>query len=207
MLIVLATASTAVAQSPYVGLKGGVNFSNLYSGEVDDRNIRTGFHAGLLVNFPLGEVVSIQPELLYSTKGATYEYNENFFGFEVADVTADFNLNYIEVPILLNINLLDVVELHGGPYVGYLLSSSYDFDGQLIGGDINGYEDLDKDNFRSLDYGLALGLGFNLGALQLGARYNMGLANIEDSNDAEFLLGDSKNAVVQAYAALRFVND
>lgn len=92
-----------------------------------------------------------------------------------------------------------MAEIHVGPYFGFLANSSYDFDG-----DIEEDGDLDNDDFKSLDYGLVGGLAFNFSTLQLGARYNYGLQKVEDSDAAEFLLGDAKNSYFQVFAALRF---
>jgi len=35
------------------GFKGGVNFSNLYTDDVDDNNVLTGFNAGIFISLPL----------------------------------------------------------------------------------------------------------------------------------------------------------
>jgi hypothetical protein len=48
----------------------GLNFSNLYTDNVDDNNVLTGFNAGLYAKFPITNSVSIQPEISYTTKGA-----------------------------------------------------------------------------------------------------------------------------------------
>jgi hypothetical protein len=78
------------------GFKGGLNFSNLYTDNVDDNNVLTGFNAGLYAKFPITNSVSIQPEISYTTKGAELSYNNAF-----ANGTATFKTNYIEVPVLL----------------------------------------------------------------------------------------------------------
>jgi hypothetical protein len=75
------------------GFKGG-NFSNLYTDNVDDNNVLTGFNAGLYAKFPITNSVSIQ--ISYTTKGAELSYNNAF-----ANGTATFKTNYIEVPVLL----------------------------------------------------------------------------------------------------------
>jgi hypothetical protein len=42
------TPSEAQAQHAKAGIKGGVNFSNSYKGDPDDKNARVGFHGGFL---------------------------------------------------------------------------------------------------------------------------------------------------------------
>lgn len=183
-------ANLAVAQSnARVGIKGGLNVSNLYVDEVDDENPRFGFNAGVYAQLFSSDVFAIQPEVLFSTKGTRTEY-DNLFG----DGALKFNLNYLELPVLAVFKLGDAAEIHVGPYFSYLLSANVDADG-----DVDGYEDFDRDNFNAWDYGLAAGIGFNLGNAQIGARYNYGLQKLANSDLANTFLGDSKNSCAQVY--------
>jgi hypothetical protein len=200
LVFVLASVTrVALAQdsdnSLRVGIKGGLNVTNLYVDEVDDENPRYGFHIGVYTQLFKSDVFAIQPEILYSTKGTKVEDD---------DGSADFNLNYIDIPILAVIKLGDAAEIHVGPYFGYLLNANIDIDadGPL------GFDDdeLDRDDFKSWDYGLSAGVGFNVGAVQIGARYNYGLQKIADG-DSEFwegVLGDSKNSNAQVYVSFNF---
>lgn len=169
--------------------------SNLYKTNLNDEKLRPGFHAGVLVNIPLGEVIGIQPEALFSTKGNKATYDIGPFQGDVK-----FNLNYVDVPILAVVHLGDFVELQGGPYFGYLISSSNSTSGDLG----NGTDQLDKSNFKQVDKGLALGLGLNFGSAQIGARYNIGMTKIAKSESVRQLLGNAKNSVAQVYLALFF---
>ena len=42
------------------GIKGGVNFSNFYTDNVDDNNVLTGFNLGLFAKMPVSENISFQ---------------------------------------------------------------------------------------------------------------------------------------------------
>ena len=48
---------------------------------------------------------------------------------------------------------------------------------------------------------MLIGAGANFGHVQLGLRYAHGLAELAASEEAEFLLGDSRNAALQLYVA------
>ncbi len=191
------STNTAVAQMR-AGIKGGLNVSNLYVDDVEDENARYGFNVGVYGQILSSDVFAIQPELLFSTKGTKAEYGGNFF-----DQNIKFNLNYLDLPVLAVFKLGESAEIHVGPYVSYLLSANISHDGDLG----SGVQELDKDNFRSFDYGLSGGFGLNFGSLQVGARYNYGLAKIADDDDAEFYLNDSKNSVAQLYVALNLAKD
>ncbi|HMG94501.1 MAG TPA: porin family protein [Chryseolinea sp.] len=175
------------------GIKGGMNLSNFTSGEqISDKHSRVGFHAGVFGQLFVNEGFAIQPELNYSTKGneVTHEYG-------IIDAETKFNLGYLDMPVLAVFKLGNVAEIHAGPYWAYLLSANIDTDGDL-GDD---FVQLDRKNFDNWDYGLAGGIGFNLGNVQLGARYNYGLNEIAKSSGAKRLLGGSKNSVGQIYLA------
>jgi hypothetical protein len=42
------------------GVKGGVNFSNLYTDNADDENVLTGFNIGLYAKVPVTNSISVQ---------------------------------------------------------------------------------------------------------------------------------------------------
>jgi len=189
-LIVL-SISAANAQKARMGVKGGLNISNLYVDDVHDENSRLGLNVGLYGQILATEFFAIQPELLYTTKGSKNEYD----GF--VDQEVKFNLNYLEVPILAVFKLGEVAELQAGGYGSYLLGANVSYAGDII----NGGEDLDRDNFKTYDYGLVGGLGLNFGGVQIGTRYNYGLVKLAKTNNAKTILGDSKNSVAQIYIA------
>ncbi len=192
MLLLSGVVMSSTAQDRRMGIKGGLNLSNLYVDDVDDENARVGFHVGVYGQIFSTETFAIQPELLYTTKGSENEWGG------LIDQTVKFNLNYLELPVLAVFKLGDAAEIHVGPYFSYLLGANIDTEGDLGGAS----EELDRDNFKSFDFGLTGGVGLNFGAVQIGARYNYGLSEIADSDAAELVLGDAKNSCAQVYVAL-----
>lgn len=192
LLFLSGAVVSSTAQDRGMGIKGGLNLSNLYVDDVDDENARVGFHVGVYGQIVSTETFAIQPELLYTTKGSESEWNG------LIDQTVKFNLNYLELPVLAVFKLGESAEIHIGPYFSYLLGANIDTEGDLGGTN----EELDRDNFKSFDFGLSGGFGLNFGAVQIGARYNYGLSEIADSDAADLLLGDAKNSCAQVYVAL-----
>ncbi len=181
---------------PRAGIKGGLNLSNLISDEVTDSKIREGFHIGVYGQLFSSPAFTIQPEVNFSTKG-----NETEFNTGVIDQEIKWNLSYIDIPVLAVFKLGRAAEIHVGPYWSYLVGANIDYDGDLS----NDFRSVDRDNFEKWDYGLAGGLGFNLGkATQLGARYNYGMKEIAKSSGARNMIGDAKNSVLQVYLAFNF---
>ena len=191
VVVCVCVPSIVSAQSsPRMGIKGGLNLSNLYVDDVSDEDARIGFNLGLYGQVFSSDAFAIQPELLFSTKGTHLE-------FDGLDETVKFNLNYLDLPVLAVFKLGESAEIHAGGYASYLLNANLSYDGDLGSGN----EDLDRDNFKSYDYGLVGGFGLNFGAVQVGARYNYGLVKIADSDAAELVIGDVKNSVAQIYMA------
>ena len=65
-------ASTASAQTGVrYGIKGGYNLATFSGPDSKSSEYKSGFSAGGFLNFGVADIISIQPELLYSQKGAS----------------------------------------------------------------------------------------------------------------------------------------
>ena len=176
------------------GFKGGLNFSNLYTDKVDDNNVLTGFNAGLYAKFPIAKGIAIQPEISYTTKGAELVYNNAF-----AKGTAKFNVNYIEVPVLLVMNITDNFNVHVGPFAAYMVSGKTETDSNIF----SSQNQLDTNDFNKFDAGIAGGLGVDLDALNFGVRYNYGLTNVGKERNYAGTNYTFPDAVLSVYVGLR----
>ena len=202
VVLVLAGATKIQAQenSPSLGIKGGYNMSNLYTEDVDDQNVLSGFNIGLFATLPLSSSVALQPELIYTTKGAELQYDNAFTAG-----TAKFRLNYVEVPLLIKANLTKNFNVHFGPYAAFLIDSKITNEGQ--NGDINFEQEIDKEDLNTVDFGVAAGLGFDFDSFGIGARYNYGLSTVGKERTyagGTYTFPDSKNSVLSIYAAIKF---
>jgi hypothetical protein len=184
--------------TPRVGVKGGVNFSNLFVNDVQDENLKAGLNLGLFAKFPVTRGLSVQPELLYSSKGSTITYN-NLLGTG----KYRFNLNYIELPVLAVINVARNFNLHVGPYVSYLASAN--IKKKVDNGENPEIASFKEEDFNRIDYGLAGGIGFDVQNFTLGARYTYGLNEVGKSDNlTSRALKDSKNGVISFYVGYGF---
>lgn len=183
--------------TPKFGIKGGLNLTNLFVNDVNDEHMRVGLNGGVYAKLPVTKGFSIQPELLYSGKGAKLEYNN----FLEGSGEYRFNLHYVELPVLAVINVAKNFNIHAGPYVSYLAGASIsDLNDD---GTISNIKDLKADNFNRFDYGLAAGLGIDVQNFTIGARYNYGLHEIGKSGSLSGqLTKDSKNSAIQLYVGI-----
>ncbi|RZJ55924.1 MAG: PorT family protein [Flavobacterium sp.] len=177
-VLFLATSATIQAQLLKLGVKAGVNFANQtgdFPESIDKEGI-TSYHAGLVAEIKLLDKFSIQPELLYSTTGASYKFD---------DVTGDIKneLGYISIPVMAKIYLNKTFSIEAGPQASFLVSERNDFDVK---------------NAETFEFGLNAGLGVKLTEnFFLQGRYGIGLT--EASKDA-----DVKNSVFQISAGFMF---
>ncbi|MCG9791139.1 porin family protein [Flavobacterium algicola] len=179
--LLLGTTMISQAQSIRFGVKGGINYANqngtditLNSDNYDTEEAITSYHAGLVAEVKLFENFAIQPELLYSTQGATYKNATEEFKNE---------LGYISIPVLAKIYLNNSLSLEVGPQASFLLSERNKFD----------YKESETFEFAGV-----VGLGLNVtNNLFLQARYGLGLT--EASKDAQ-----TKNSTFQISAGILF---
>lgn len=172
------------------GVKGGLNMSNLYTDDADDENILYGFNAGVYATLPVSDFVAIQPELLFTTRGSKLEYNN-----ALAQGNVKLKLNYIELPLLVRVNITKNFNIHAGGYASYMVSAKSTGDG-----DFEFEDQYNTDDFNRFDAGLAGGIGVDFNPLSVGLRYNYGLTTIEKDGDDS---SDLKNSNLSLYLSYK----
>jgi len=178
------------------GVKGGFNMSNLYSGDANDKNILYGFNAGVYATLPISDFIAIQPEILFTTKGSKLEYNNAF-----ASGNAKFKLNYIEVPLLVRVNVTKNFNVHAGGYASYLVSSKVTGEG-----DVTFEQAISTDDLNKFDAGIAAGIGVDFSPISIGLRYNYGLTTIGKERTiagTSYTFPDSKNSNLTLYLSYK----
>ena len=153
------------AQHVNFGLKGGVNISNLHFDDNSPVNSKVGLHAGILAHIHASKTWALQPEMIYSLEGA----EETLIG---GNIKVKYNLNYLNVPVLLQYMFDNGFRLEGGPQIGFLLSA------KTKTGDITVKN---NKNYQATTFSIPLGLGYlTTSGLGLDARYVFGVSNIDD---------------------------
>ena len=184
--------------APHFGIKGGMNFSNLLSKDADKTKILAGFNAGVFLKMPVSRFFAVQPELYYTTKGAEVTYNNLLL-----DGTARFTYNYIEVPLLLVVNITDNFNVHLGPYAAIMISGKVKNESNI--NLFNYEENIDTQDYNRLDAGLTAGLGVDFGLFGMGVRYNYGLTKVGKEQTfmgKTYIIPDASNTVLNFYLSL-----
>lgn len=165
----------ANAQKAEFGLKGGLNIANqIYSGNgAPSPSAVTAFHVGGFVDIEISDKFSIQPELLYSMQGASFDLKVALNGANY-DTKNTFKLSYINIPVMFKYYAAEKFSLEAGPQIGFLVSSDMktEFMGQSVTQDV-------KSLYNSVDFGFNIGAGYDFTEnISAGVRYNLGLANV-----------------------------
>ena len=188
MLVVAMLAMvTALSAQAQLGVKGGLNMSNFYGDDLDDQNMKLGFHVGLTADFEIAYNSAIQTGLILHTKGAKYSASEG-------EISGDVTVNpmYIQLPLhyayKLDVSPGTRVVFHAGPYAAYGVGGKTKVSGSLgdasaeVEGDVFG----DDGFMKRFDAGLGLGVGAEFGQILLDLGWDMGLVNIADSDNGDF---------------------
>lgn len=171
--ILLATifiAFTATAQEKVnIGIKVGQNLTSVNSVAVDRH--AASYHGGITVQIGLTDKISLVPELLLSQTKLSINPS-------IADVLSDsrykpetYHLNYMIVPLLVQVKPFSSLLLQAGPQYGILLDQKKD----------------GKENaqlaFQQGEFSFVGGAKVNLGGFFVYGRYVVGLQNINELQD------------------------
>jgi len=166
IICLLAGVTTYAQTGSGIGVKGGLNFGA--NGDLSE-NVRdigsdskVGFHVGVFGKMDFGTLY-FRPELVYTRLNSEYG-NQNF------------NMNKIDLPLLVGLNIIGPVHVFAGPSLQYILDTEL--------------EDVDLADVKNdFTVGFNIGAGINLSE-QLGVdlRYERGFSE----NEAE-IIGEGDN--------------
>lgn len=164
--LVLVFGLTVFAQNAQLGLKAGLNVSNLSNSNGRDMGSKLGPNAGLLAHIPMGRSFAIQPEIMYSDQGAKYT---------ISNGEHKLRLQYINIPLQFQYLFNNGFRLQTGPQVGFLAG---------VKDKVRDVETgiFTSEDFKTVDFSWSAGVGYlSTSGLGVDARYNFGLSNINDA--------------------------
>lgn len=190
---IIGGAGPAAAQELGYGVKAGVNLASIAQDPDSgaDTGIKLGLVAGGFVSWPLGDNLSIEPEVLFSQKGQKVE---------ALAASGKATINYLEMPISAKYAFGQPggrrFFVFGGPSIGLKLSAeaSATFGDQDIDEDIG-------DEIKTVDFGVTAGAGMMFDRFAVDGRYTFGLTNL---NVDEVFEAKAKNRVLSILVGVRF---
>ncbi|NNT72892.1 PorT family protein [Flavobacterium sp. IMCC34852] len=187
LLLVAFLTGNGFAQSKLkVGFNGGLTYSSFRGNpQIETLDAGVDFLVGVSFEYQLKDRLSLVANINYDRKTATdnpyLEIIENpddpgFYG----RVKIKFQNQFISLPILVKYKFgtNDSFYVNGGPFLSYMFKSELSNDYDNVTSD-------ETDNYKTLDFGLTIGLGktFKLkngNGISVEIRENLGLSDISD---------------------------
>ena len=159
-----------------IGAKAGVNIN-----KINGQSYKSGFNynylLGVFMQFNFSKKIGLQPEFNFVqssaefTNDASTVYDDLFLDGSQKKA----KLDYLKIPVLLNINIgpSKRVKLQLGPQYGNLFKQT--IDSLKSNGNI----------FKNADWSAVGGLWIQIPFVNLGARYEIGLNNLNDIDNQQ----------------------
>ena len=162
--------------SYYFGLRVGLNAShvNSESPQLNGNSMKSGLNIGFAAGTQLTwrSPLFLESGLYYSQKGGKSGSGPDKFTYD---------LNYLEVPLLIKYKHFVGNQTSVQPYAGGYLAVATDGDIKNYGSR-TAFSSYDNGYFNRFDGGLKIGCGVGFNMLYLDASYDIGLANIGQDN-------------------------
>jgi hypothetical protein len=173
------------------GAKAGVNVNKI-SGKSYKEGFNYNFQAGGFIQFNFSNRIGLQPEV-------NFVQTSSEFSNDASDVYNDIfrdgsqksaKLNYLEVPVLLNLNVgpSKRVKLQIGPAYGGLIKQTVD--SLKNSGNI----------YKNAEWSAIVGFWLQLPVVNIGVRYKAGLTNVNAIDDRQ----SWKNQSIQLFIGVTF---
>lgn len=165
------------------GIEAGADFGNASTASSVSSGTRTGYAAGLSMDTGITPILSLQPEILFVQDGS-----------EVTDgqgIRIRTSLQTIRIPVMLKARLGQwkfAPYVFAGPVANWHVGSSV----ETVNPGTSS-----KVKIKNWDFGVAGGVGLDVGPFFANARYDMGLTNLDDSG------ADLKSRGILIMAGLR----
>ena len=170
--VCLFVASTLRAQDEYprenvqLGLKAGMNFSNVWDeqGQDFEANTKAGFAGGVFLGIPITKYLGLQPEVLVSQKG--FQGSGTLLG---TPYSFSRTTTFLDIPLQLQVKPAKYLTLLAGPQYSFLLHQK---DLYTFGANSTEQEsEFENDNIRKNILGFVVGADFILQHVVLSGRF------------------------------------
>lgn len=179
MLAAIAVSMSAMAQTNF-GVKVGFDMTNFWGSDTK-HGMAPNYQVGVLLEHKFTNKFAIAPEAVFAAQGGKFDHTT-------------FNVNYINVPVMLKYYVAPEFSIDFGPQLGINVYSKATAEaaGVKVTTDL-------KDGTKAVDFGVGIGGTYSLTENAfLQARYTLGVTNVFDGG------GDCKNGNIQVAFGWKF---
>lgn len=204
LLLAVVVYQTTNAQLSF-GIKGGINqdlnseasnYIELPSGYSLETESTSGFHTGLWMRVKVPVVgLYVRPEINFSSLTSEYKIDIPVINQTSAfSANVSYEINKIDVPVLLGLKVLKFGNIFIGPNFQYLLKSKLEASTSLS--EIAPYKDDDFD--EDISIGLVAGIGLEFWKFGLDVRLETGFNYPDEDFNSFASAQDSMNKIAAA---------
>lgn len=194
VLLFTSTYTTHAQVSASFGVKASVAATTFQGDNSDDINnfyeagtpsgidlgssLRIGYGGGLFAEFRFDdlEAIALRPEVGYMQRGDMIEDDSGSTTYSLTT-----KVDYIEVPVLLRVNLPNDLYAIVGPSVGFSIGTpEIELENLVFIDTGEETRELDSDAIASTVYGVVVGFGVGIDNAWLDLRYHHGLSDVFD---------------------------
>ena len=160
--------------------KVGMNMSN-FTGDAET-DMKIGFNVGVGMEYQFTEMWSIQPSLMFTTKGAKAKIEESGYELKITD-----NPMYLEIPVLAAARFAVAdnqnIVVKAGPYFAFGIAGKekYEAGGKSEKIDIFGDGD-DQAGMKRFDAGIGVGVAYEINKFFIDLTGEFGLTKLYDGD-------------------------
>ena len=193
LVVLLALISTVTFAQVSWNVKGGLNLSSYMGKNSDNSEIKLGGRVGIGMEYAINDMVSFQPSLFYTTKGAKYSGSASYLGIN-ADADLRVTQMYLEMPIDLQLRFKVADDMNlivgAGPYIAYGVGGKTKLSGNIAG--YKGNTDWDTfgdDGLRRFDAGANIEFGMEFNPIIVGVNTQLGFCNVTENGPKNMNIG------------------
>ena len=187
LALVIISVISANAQGFQLGIKGGANINKIDGRALTDE-FKYGYSLGGFAVIKINKHIGIQPEVLWNQFQTKSGHTANDV-YNDLSIDNNISLNYLSIPLLLNLSPSKIISFQVGPQYGILINQSQTT------------VDNAKNAFKKGDFSMIGGVQLNLAWIKLGARYFVGLNNLYDLGNED----KWKNQGFQFYVGIKII--
>ena len=212
-LLVLLFGDKVASENFYFSLKLGGNYANLNG--LENTKGKFGLNFGLQATIKLSEKWYLVPEFAALSKKGAKDIQYVSSGIPELDIllgdpdASSMNLNYIDVPVILNYVISEDFWLGTGPQFSFNTSAKNEYDVEVQPEDELEYFQGSQLEWNTFDFGWAFEFTYNLWdirggkGLNVNFRYTLGLTDIIKDNQGDAIT----NSVFQLSFSFPFIAD
>jgi len=173
LTIATLSAAGAAAQGFHLGVRAGANMNRIDGKSFSDQ-FKYGYHAGVVAEIMFTPHVGIEPGVYFNQSNLQTGYGFDTLYKSINPGTLkEVKLNYLTIPLLVDVRPVSFLTLQMGPQFGILMSSS------------NTLLENGKSAFTHGNLAMVGGVQFNLARFRVYGRYAVGLNSVNDIDNRD----------------------